>query len=160
MCAIDLLSRHLHYKDRALAVHRKFTRVRGCGFLREDRSAPPYCVLTEWEQAIVNGRSSAVVLHLLDCERAALEDCIEGQWSSGRILAAERKKREEVQAFDEVNRLILKWVDCVPDWTPALAAFQQENLQLPDGRSQLPARRPRVPVRPTPAPPDPDPQVP
>jgi hypothetical protein len=107
----------------------------------------------------VNGRCSAIVLHLLNRELAALEDCIKRQQSRRSVLAAEYNRSEEVQAFEEINRLIVKWVDCVPDWTPALAAFQQENLQLPNGRSHLPARRPRIPVRPS-LPAHPGPQVP
>jgi hypothetical protein len=69
----------------------------------------------DWERAIIHGRSTAVVLHLLNRVLADFEDGIVGKLSRRKILAAERKKCDEVLVFDEVNRLILKWADIVPD---------------------------------------------
>jgi hypothetical protein len=148
MSADDVFSCDLPYKERALAVHRGFIRVRGCALLREHTSAPPNCILSNWEQAIVDGRSTAVVLHLLNYDLGGFEDVIELRSSVRKVLAAEHRKSEAVRAFEEINQVIVKWIDLVPDWTPALASFQEETLQRSDGRSQLPTRRPRIPVRP------------
>jgi hypothetical protein len=136
----------LPYEERALPVHREFTRVRGCELLPEHRSASQNCILSAWEQAIVEGRSPAVVRRLLNSELAGCDDVIEHSSSFRKVRAAELRRREAVQAFDEINRLILKWSVRIPNWTPALALFQRETLQRSDGRSQRPACRPHVPA--------------
>jgi hypothetical protein len=147
MSVDDLFPQRLHFTERALAVHREFTLVRGCPFLREHQAASENCLLTEWEQAIVDGRSYAIVVHLLNRELASFGDCIGGPRARRNHRTARRKKAEEVLTFDEVNRLILKWSVLAPDWTPALSEYQREKLHPLDGAANLPPRRPCSPVR-------------
>jgi hypothetical protein len=105
----------LDYKERAVAVHREFTRVRGRELLREHSSASPNCILSDWEQAIVDGCSPVVVLSLLTSELAGCDAVIESSSSFRKVLAAEFRRRETVRAFHEINRLISKWSDRIPN---------------------------------------------
>jgi hypothetical protein len=90
MNADDLYPCHLHCKQLALAFHREYTRIIGRAFLREHRSAPVNGIFIDWEQDIIHGQSTAVVLHLLNRELADFEDGIAGKLSRRKILAAER----------------------------------------------------------------------
>jgi hypothetical protein len=84
MRANDFLLARLGYHLRAQAVHRAFIAVRG-------RTPPPTYSntpeweLVPWELAVIDGRSSAVVVQLLLQELSVLESLVIDQsWYFGR----------------------------------------------------------------------------
>jgi hypothetical protein len=89
--------------------------------LREHSSAPPNCILSDWEQAIVDGGSPVVVLSLFNSKFAGCDAVIALQSSFRKVRAAEFRRSETIRAFHEINRLISKWSDRIPEWTLELA---------------------------------------
>jgi hypothetical protein len=119
----------LDYRLRARAVHRAIIAVRG-------GTPPPVYLNTPewdhvpWEQAIVDGRSAAVVPQLLLQELAAIESQILSERRNpGRQLTLTLRKNEDLWAFDEVTYIINLWIVEYPDWTPALVARQTARLE-------------------------------
>lgn len=120
-------------RDRARAVYKCFLQVRGFAVPVQFVESPAWD-LTDWEQAIVDGRASAVVNHLLLQEVAELEFRSRNfSWrrGPGGSVVIQRHKRDEFETFDAVNHLINLNLVEFPDWTPALARYQSLHLVRP-----------------------------
>ena len=138
----------LRPRERARAVYKCFLQVRGFAVPVQFVKSPDW-VLNDWEQAIVDGRTSAVVNHLLLQEVAELEFRSRNYaWrrGPGGSVVVQRHKRDEFETFDEVNHLINLHLAEFPDWTPALARYQSLRIVRPVASPVLAAQA-RSPTR-------------
>jgi hypothetical protein len=99
----------LNYCLRAQAGHGAFILVRG-GVRPPEYSNHPAWGYVSWEQAIIDGRSVAVVVYLLLQELSLLVVPDGESWAPGRQNTLVLRKRQELQTFDEVNHLVNLWL--------------------------------------------------
>ena len=136
-------------RERARIIYKDFLLVRGYIPPVEFRNTPEWR-LVSWEQALVDGRTSAVVNHLLLQEVTEISFRSTGHsWrcGPGGSRLVHQYLRNEFVTYDEVNHLINLHLDEFSDWSPALAAYQAVHLAQPV--VSIPASRP--PLSPLPA---------